>query len=199
MKRFLTSLLFLSLLSGAAAHAAVETGSAAPDFTLSDLNEKSVSLSDFKGKFVVLEWFNPGCPFVQKFYKPGKMQEWQQGMGDDVVWLTINSTNPANSDFRDHTKTQELVKEWNLKSHAMLIDRTGEVGKLYNAKTTPHMYVINPEGILIYQGAIDDTRSTDSDDIATAKNYVEAALEAGRNGEEVDPGSTRPYGCNVKY
>lgn len=199
MKRLLTSLLFLSLLSGVSAQAAVETGTPAPNFTLSDLDEKSVSLSDFKGKWVVLEWFNPGCPFVQKFYKPGKMQELQQSVGSDVVWLTINSTNPNNSDYRDYDATRALVKEWNIKSHAVLLDRTGQVGKLYDAKTTPHMFVINPEGILIYQGAIDDTRSTDSDDIARAKNYVEAALKAGRNGEEMEPASTRPYGCSVKY
>lgn len=185
--------------AGAAAHAAVEPGQKAPDFTLRDLSGDSAGLAQFKGKTVVLEWNNPNCPFVRKHYGSGNMQDLQQAGKDKTVWLTINSTNPGSGDFM----SAEALKKWLAEQKAApthyLLDPDGSVGRLYGAKTTPHMYVINPQGRVAYAGAIDDKRSTNPDDIPGASNYVRTALGALARGEPVANASTPPYGCSVKY
>jgi alkyl hydroperoxide reductase subunit AhpC len=178
----------------------VATGESAPSFTLTDINGQQHSLSDYTGKWVVLEWFNHGCPFVRKFYKPGKMQELQrQAASDGVVWLTIDSTNADHPDFLSNQAAKDLWQDWNMASTAMLMDSDGAVGLRYGATNTPQMFVINPDGVIVYQGAIDDKRSTDSDDIESAKNYVMAALDEARSGKTVTVATTKPYGCSVKY
>ena len=179
---------------------ALETGSAAPDFTLKDTSGTEHTLSSFKGKYVVLEWVNYGCPFVKKFYSNGDMQALQkEWTGKDIVWLSICSSAPGKQGYMTTEEAVETNKEKDASGTAYLIDDDGTVGKLYGAKTTPHMYVVDPEGTLIYQGAIDSVRSTNSADIPGAENYVVNALNAAMAGEAVDPASTQPYGCSVKY
>lgn len=173
----------------------------APDFTLMDSNGQEHSLSDYKGKIVVLEWFNYGCPFVGKHYNSGHMQKLQKTYtAKDVVWLSICSSAKGKQGYM--ATNEEINKkraELGQKSTAYLIDSNGDVGRLYGAKTTPHMFIINKEGILIYEGAIDDTPSTNIDDIATAHNYVSDTLDKMLAGEKVEPFKTASYGCSVKY
>ncbi len=156
-----------------AVSAAPEIGKPAPAFTLTDTKGTSHNLSDFKGKYVVLEWVNHGCPFVGKFYRPGKMQEWQQAYtGKDVVWLSICSSAPGKQGHMSAADWNEKIKSTGTQATALLLDEDGTVGRLYDAKTTPHMFVIDPAGNLIYGGAIDSVPSTRSDDIDGATNYV---------------------------
>jgi len=184
------------------AQASVENGKPAPDFTLTDLDGQPHKLSDFKGKIVVLEWHNPDCPFVKKHYeKSGNLPATQKAaIADGVIWLTINS-GAEGKEGGDYATAQ--LKEYLAKNHAAptayLPDHDGKVGHLYNAKTTPHLYVINAEGILVYQGAIDSIRSADPADIAKATNYVNTALAAMKAGKPVGKATTEPYGCSVKY
>lgn len=196
---YLFAVLF-SLVFAMAAHAEVENGKVAPEFSLTDLNGQSRSLSEYKGKFVVLEWVNPECPFVKKHYQHGDMQKLQADYtSKDVVWLAINSSADGKQGNYSPEKWQEVLAEQKWKATATLLDADGKVGKLYGAQTTPHMYVINPEGILIYQGAIDSVKSTDSSDIANAQNYVRLALDEAMAGKPVTTASTKSYGCSVKY
>ncbi len=180
--------------------AKAKIGEKAPEFTLNDIDGKTHNLSDFTGKTVVLEWVNPECPFVKKHYNSGNLPAMQTAaMDSDVVWLAINSGSPgAQGDF-----SPEQVKSWKDKTGASpaayFRDQKGVVGRLYGAKTTPHMYVINPEGRLVYNGAINSIRSTNARDIGKAKNYVNAALTAIESGGSPDHSSTQPYGCSVKY
>lgn len=195
MKSILTAVI-LSL--SVAAHAAPEIGKPAPDFTLTDHNGKSVKLSDAKGKFVVLEWFNEGCPFVQKHYGPRNMQGLQKKYGDKgVVWYTIVSSKAGKQGHLTPAQAKDRINA--MSSKAILLDEKGTVGRLYGAKTTPHMFVVDKAGALIYMGAIDDNSSADSDDIATSKNYVAAALDEAMAGKPVSTPTSRPYGCSVKY
>lgn len=190
----------LSAVLAAGVRAEVTTGAAAPDFTLTDSSGTSHNLSDFKGKVVVLEWVNHGCPFVVKHYSPGNMQGLQaESTGKGVVWLSICSSAEGKQGYYTAEGWQKLNAEKGGKATAILLDPEGTVGKLYGAKTTPHMYVINAEGTLVYQGAMDDKPSTDSDDIPGAKNYVKAALDEVLAGKPVTTGQTKPYGCSVKY
>lgn len=182
------------------ARAEVATGAAAPDFTLTDTSGTSHKLSDFKGKTVVLEWVNHGCPFVVKHYSKGNMQGLQADYtGKGVVWLSICSSAEGKQGHYTAEGWQKLNAEKGGKATAILLDAEGTVGKLYGAKTTPHMYVINADGTLVYQGAIDDKASTEADDIPGAKNYVAAALDEVLAGKAVTVGQTKPYGCSVKY
>lgn len=201
MKQILVTLISLFALGGVFTLAAKpEVGSAAPGFTLTDTHGVSHSLSDFEGKYVVLEWTNHQCPFVVKHYKEGHMQDLQAKWTDKgVVWLNVVSSAPGKQGYVTAEQANELMEANDFKSTAMLLDPEGTVGKAYDAKTTPHMYVIDPEGTLIYMGAIDSIRSADPDDIAKADNYVVMALEADMAGEEVAAAVTRPYGCSVKY
>lgn len=195
----LIAVLMLSA-SGSFARAEVKIGEAAPDFSLTDTKGAQVSLSQYKGKYIVLEWFNYDCPFVVKHYGCGNMQNLQKEyMAKDVVWLSINSSAEGKEGHYSAEQTNQMASERNVASTAILSDSNGEVGNLYGAQTTPHMYIINPDGILIYQGAIDDKPSADAADIATSKNYVKAALDEAMNGQAVTDSATKSYGCSVKY
>ena len=198
MKKFLTLLtIILPIFS---LNARVDTGSAAPQFTLTDTTGAEHSLSDFKGSYVVLEWTNHQCPFVKKYYDEGHMQALQKKMTDDnVVWLQVISSAPGKQGYLTAAEGETLRSKRGHESTAMLLDPTGEVGKRYDARTTPHMYLIDPEGTLIYQGAIDSIKSTRTNDIPKAINYVEAAYQAQQNGNTIGQPTTTSYGCGVKY
>src|SRR5579859_2577311 len=198
--KFLLVLAALGTFAGTAC-AKVEVGQPAPDFTLTDINGQTHSLSDYKGKIVVLEWNNPDCPIVHKHYDSGNIPGLQKSAAaDGIVWLMINSGAPG-KEGADYTPDQ--IKAWLQKYSAAptayFYDHDGKVGHLYNAKTTPDMYVINADGVLIYDGAIDSIRSADIADIAKATNYVKAALDAIKSGQPVATPVSRPYGCSVKY
>ena len=178
----------------------VKTGETAPGFTLTDTHGQAHKLSDYKGKFVVLEWVNYGCPFVKKHYDSGHMQGLQKEYtGKGVEWFSINSSAPGKQGNFAPDEWNKLIEEKKVASSAVLLDENGTVGKLYGAKTTPHMFIVNPDGQLIYQGAIDDRPSTDKADIARAKNYVKAALDEAMAGKTVSQPTTVSYGCGVKY
>jgi peroxiredoxin len=174
-------------------------GSAAPAFTLTDLSGNPVNLADYKGRTVVLEWHNFGCPFVQKHYRSGNMQALQKKYGADVVWLAVNSTARTASDYSEPPAIAAQLKGFGAAPARYLMDDPGRVGRAYGAKTTPHMFVIDAEGKVVYNGAIDDKRSADLADVKIAKNYVAAALDELKAGKPVSTPSTTPYGCNVKY
>ena len=194
--RFLVSLLFVTSTS----LLAVNPGQPAPDFTLSDTAGKAVKLSDLKGKYVVLEWVNPDCPYVQKHYNSANMPALQKEFGGkQVTWLAINSTREGHSEFKTPQQMDAWMKKTGGAPAATLLDRDSKVGRLYSAATTPHMYIIDPKGTLVYVGAIDDKRSTRLEDVKTAKNYVRAALGETMAGKPVSTASTSPYGCTVKY
>lgn len=175
-------------------------GSPAPAFTLTDTNGKQRKLADFKGKYVVLEWVNFGCPFVKKHYESGNMQSTQKKAVDKgAVWLSVCSSAEGKQGHMAAADWNEEIADRKLASTAVLLDESGAVGKTYGAKTTPHMYIINPAGVLIYKGAIDDKPSTNKGDIPGARNYVLAALDEAMAGKPVSMASTRSYGCSVKY
>lgn len=192
---------FAALCSLNPARAAVEIGQPAPDFTLTDITGKTHHLSDFKGKIVVLEWVNPGCPIVQKHYNSHNMQDTQKAAAaDGVVWLAINSAGyPGAQGNLSNEEAAAWQKNMGAVMTAYLRDQTGKVGHLYNANATPHMFVIKADGILAYQGAIDSIPSGNTADIAKATNYVKAALAAIKAGRPVEKTSTQAYGCSVKY
>lgn len=172
----------------------------APNFTLPNSKGEQISLSDFAGKTVVLEWTNHGCPYVQRHYGTGNMQTLQQSAaGDDVVWLSIISSRPGSQGYVEGPEADALTASRNAAPRHVLLDPEGTVGRLYAAKTTPHMFVINGTGEVAYQGAIDDAPSASYGETAQANNFVLAALAAVKAGRSPDPASTRPYGCSVKY
>jgi peroxiredoxin len=195
--------LLFALAAGAAvtlAHAQAVPGQAAPAFTVSDLAGKPVNLADYKGKWVVLEWTNPGCPFVQKHYGSGNMQALQKKYtGEGVAWLAINSTAPGTTDYLAPAAMASWIKQQGAAASTVLADEDGKAGRAYNARTTPQMFVIDPAGKIVYAGAIDDKRSANPADVKTATNYVSQALAEARAGKPVTVASTQPYGCSVKY
>lgn len=202
MNRTLLAVLMSSLLlaAGGAIAAAAAVGKPAPDFSLSDLDGKPVKLADFKGRHVVLEWHNPHCPFVMKHYDTGNMQALQNRYdAGDVIWLTVNSTNPAHQDYLSNAQLKDYIADKKAAPDGYLTDAEGAAGMQYGARTTPHMYVIDPRGMLVYAGAIDDKRSSNKADVKDARNHVAAALEESRAGKPVTTASTSPYGCSVKY
>ncbi len=175
-------------------------GKAAPQFTLTDTNGKTHKLADYKGKYVVLEWFNHGCPFVRKHYNSGNMQKLQKEYTKKgVIWLSICSSATGKQGYGSASEQNKLSAENGAAPTAILLDADGIVGHLYGAKTTPDMFIVDPKGILIYTGAIDDTPGVDISEIATAKNYVQAALDESMSGKPVSVASTHSYGCSVKY
>ena len=179
---------------------AVKTGEPAPGFTSVDSNGKQQSLSNYKGKFVVLEWHNQGCPYTKKHYESGNMQKLQkEWTGKGVVWLTVISSAQGTQGFVTPTQENEYLKTMNAVPTAVLMDPGGTLGHLYGAKTTPQMFIIDPSGTLIYNGAIDDHPTSDKSDIPNSKNYVTAALTEATSGKPVTEAVTRPYGCSVKY
>lgn len=197
----LSSALLALVASVAPAQAASEIGAPAPDFTLVDNNGQSHSLSDFRGKTVVLEWVNPLCPFVVKHYeRSGNLPKLQaSATADGVVWLLINSAAAGKQGDFDQAQVSTWIQANNVAATAYLRDPTGTVGRAYGARTTPQMYVITPEGTLVYNGAIDSIRSANAADIARADNHVANALVALKAGNLPSPATTQPYGCSVKY
>ncbi len=191
----------LAVLAAPAVQAAdAVVGEKAPDFTAADSNGKNHALASYKGKIVVLEWLNHQCPFVKKHYGSGHMQELQKTYtGKGVIWLSVISSAPGKQGYLTPEEANSVTKEKGAAPTAVLLDPQGAVGKLYGAKTTPHMFIINADGALVYNGAIDDTPSTDLADIATAKNYVQSALDELLAGKPVSEATSQPYGCSVKY
>lgn len=199
MKQMLTALAAVAVIA-APATAAPVVGRPAPNFKLADANGKPVMLSDFRGKTVVLEWNNPGCPFVQKHYNSGNMQKAQaRAAGDGVVWLTINSSAPGKQGHMSGAEAKSFVAKAGARPTAYLLDPRGVVGKAYEAKTTPHMYIVNKAGTLVYAGGIDDKPTKNAGDINSARNHVLAALTELKAGKAVSVATSRPYGCAVKY
>lgn len=179
---------------------AAKVGDPAPDFTATDSNGKTHHLADYKGKYVVLEWHNQGCPYTRKHYASGNMQQLQkEWTNKGVVWFTVISSAPGTQGYVAAADENEYVKEMKAVPTAVLLDPDGTLGHLYAAKTTPHMFIINPSGLLIYNGAIDDHPTSDQSDIPNSKNYVSAALQEAMSGKQVSDPATRPYGCSVKY
>lgn len=202
-------------ISAFAAPSSVTTGESAPSFSLPGIDGKMYRLDDFKGQVVVLEWFNSGCPFVVKHYQSDNMQglhrEYAKDLAGDtrakaedkddqkVVWLTIISSAPGKQGHGRPKEHRETMAKWHMQPSAFLIDEDGEVGKRFGAKTTPHMFIINRDGVLVYQGAIDSIPSTRPSDIPESKNYVREALSEVFAGRPVTTATTPPYGCSVKY
>ena len=188
------------LLMTAAAYAAPEIGKPAPDFSAADSNGKPVKLSDYRGKTVVLEWTNDGCPYVKKHYSSNNMQALQkEAAAKGVVWLTIISSAQGAQGYLTGNEVNKLTEARGAAPAAVVLDPEGAVGHLYDARTTPHMFIVNKEGTLVYMGGIDDKATTDIEDIKTAKNYVRAALDELAAGAPIENAITRPYGCSVKY
>ncbi len=203
MKQMLTAFTAfatLALVAGCAEADAQVVGKPAPTFVAADVNGKAVSLSDFRGKTVVIEWNNPECPFVQKHYGSGSMQKTQAAAAKDgVVWLSINSGAPGKQGHMSGAEAKAFVAEAGARPTAYLLDPRGVVGKAYEAKTTPHMYVVNKAGTLVYVGGIDDKPTKNASDINGARNHVLAALSELKVGKAVSVATSRPYGCAVKY
>jgi peroxiredoxin len=194
----LSAALLLLLVATPGTAASLSTGEPAPNFTLPDTSGAEHSLEDFRGKYVVLEWLNHGCPFVRAHYGAGNLQALQERWTDEgVVWLSIVSSAPGKQGHHPPAEADRLTEEKGAAPTAVLLDPEGEVGRAYAARTTPHMFVIGPEGTLLYQGALDDDPRVRAPRAAT--NYVTAALESARSGETVAVDATRPYGCSVKY
>ena len=184
----------------ASVYAAPQVGKPAPNFSLKDLSGKEHDLSELKGKYVVLEWVNFGCPFVRKHYGSENMQKLQKEFVDKgVVWLSICSSAPGKQGNETPDAAKKGLDQYGSDASAYLVDEEGKVGKLYNARTTPQMFVVNPEGVLIYAGAIDDKPTLKPETVAVAKNFVKAALNEATSGKPVSVPSTKPYGCSVKY
>ena len=190
------------LLAVAGSHASdkAQVGSRAPEFTLPDADGTKHSLSDFKGKYVVLEWVNYDCPFVRKHYRSGNMPALQKTYTEEgVVWLSVCSSAPGKQGYFKTEELKERMATEKAAPTAYLVDPEGSVGRTYGAKTTPHMFIINPEGTLIYAGGIDNIPSTKTEDLEKATNYVRSTLDAAMDGKDVSVTSSAPYGCSVKY
>jgi AhpC/TSA family len=180
--------------------AQVKVGDPAPAFTAADSHGQTQKLEKYRGKYVVLEWHNQGCPYTKKHYSSGNMQGLQkQWTGKGVVWFTVISSAPGTEGYVTADQENAYVDRMHAAPSAVLLDPDGKVGHLYNAKTTPHMFVIDPEGNVIYEGAIDNRPTPDPEDVKGAENYVSDALMASMAGKAVNPAFTRPYGCSVKY
>jgi peroxiredoxin len=195
-------LLLLSLLNliTFAAQAGVIINQPAPDFSGIDSNGNTQNLSQYKGKTVVLEWTNHDCPYVRKHYQSNNMQSLQKEATDaGIVWLSIISSAPGKQGHVSAHEANGLTVKRNASPSAVILDEQGEIGRLYGAKTTPHMYIIDPGGKLVYMGGIDSIPSSNAEDITAATNYVKAALESLNDGEPIASNVTRPYGCSVKY
>ena len=179
---------------------ALKPGDLAPNFTGIDSNGKAESLVQYRGKYVVLEWANKGCPYERKHYNSGNMEKLQrEWTGKGVVWLSVLSSAPGKEGYVTPTEENTYLREMHAAPTAAILDPSGQIGRLYNAKTTPHMFVIDPQGKIVYEGAIDDAPSTDPSTVNAAHNYVTQALNESMAGKPVATPVTRPYGCSVKY
>ncbi len=202
MNRLVVSTLVFgaAFVSAGLTHAQATVGQAAPAFSATDTAGKTVSLADFKGKYVVLEWTNPGCPFVQKHYDSGNMQSTQkEATAKGAVWLSVNTTAKDASDYRAPAAMQGWMTSKQGAPTATLMDADGKVGRAYAARTTPHMYIVDPQGKLIYAGAIDSKPTSNPADIKTATNHVTTALGEALAGKPVSRATTQAYGCSIKY
>ena len=202
MKTLFAATATLALLATATtASAKISNGTNVTDMTVTDSNGTQHNLADFKGKRVVLEWTNDGCPYVQKHYDTDNMQTLQKEatLGDDTVWLSIISSAPGKQGYVSGEDANELTTSRGAAPSAVVLDPAGEIGKTFAAKTTPHMYIIDEGGMLVYQGAIDDNSSARKSTVAGAKNYVRAAMSDLDAGRPVAVSDTAPYGCSVKY
>ncbi len=202
MHKLVLTMLCLGSVLGLNAFAAEKAtvGQPAPNFSLTGADDKSHSLSDYKGKYVVLEWTNPDCPFVHKFYDSGAMPALQkEWTGKGVAWLRINSSAAGHEGYQDASALTEYAKEHHVAATESLLDPDGKVGHEFGARTTPHMFVIDPKGTLIYAGGIDNHPSPDPSTIADATNYVSQALTESMAGKPVSKATAKPYGCSVKY
>jgi hypothetical protein len=184
----------------APAQASAVVGQPAPAFTATDTSGKPVSLADFKGRHVVLEWVNPGCPYVQKHYSSANMQGTQKdAAAKGVVWLAVNSTASDHGDYLAPAELARWMQGQKAAATATLMDADGKVGRAYGARSTPHMYIVNPAGTLVYAGAIDSKPTSNPGDVASATNHVKVALAESLAGKPVSTPATRAYGCSVKY
>lgn len=201
VKMMLSGFLAVALLLPAFASAEAVPGKPAPDFSVMDAEGTEHTLGDYKGQWLVLEWFNKDCPYVKKHYGSGNMQKLQNTYtGKDVKWLTIISSAEGKQGYLEPKEALAVAADHKLAASApFLLDPSGAMGKAYDAKTTPHMYVINPEGVLVYAGGIDDNDSANPAVIADSKNYVAAALDEAMAGKPVTTAASRPYGCTIKY
>jgi len=199
MKKTLSAILLTAAVAGYAL-AAADIGKPAPTFTATGSDGKVYSLADYRGKFVVLQWYNKDCPFIHKHYDSANMQMLQAAYAKKgVIWLEVASSAPGKEGYMTAAEAQANRTKYYVKSTATLLDSAGAIARLYEAKTTPHMFIVDPKGILIYKGAIDDHATADPADIPNSKNYVAAALDEAMAGKPVTTPSTRPYGCSVKY
>ena len=192
----------LTTLAAGALYAAdvPPVGSAAPDFSAPDANGKTQSLAEYKGKYVVLEWFNPECPFVKKHYGGGNMQKLQgEFTGKGVVWLTIDSNAPGTEGSITAEQAKKIMDSWKTKQTALVLDPESKIAKLYGAKNTPNMVIISPDGKIVYEGAIDSKATPNPADIPSSTNYVKSALDESLAGKPISNAQTKPYGCSVKY
>jgi peroxiredoxin len=198
--KLLNTFLMVSLTLLGSLSAAVQTGAPAPAFTVLDSAGVERTLAEFAGKYVVLEWTRHDCPFVVKFYQQGEMQALQQQLtAAGAVWLQVASSAPGKTGYLSAAALEAQRHATGTQATATLLDHDGTMGRAYDARTTPHMFLINPEGIVIYQGAIDSIPSTRSSDISKASNYLKAAYESAVAGEPIEHATTTPYGCGVKY
>jgi hypothetical protein len=194
------ALLAGAVILGTTSFAGAKVDEPAPAFTLKDAAGKAHSLADYKGKLVVLEWVNFGCPFVRKHYDSGNMQRLQQmAAGKGVIWLSICSSAPGKQGYFEGSELNDKIAAERSAAIAYLVDADGSVGRAYEAKTTPHMFIVDRSGMLIYAGGIDDVASTRQEDIAGATNYVQKGLESALNGKPLETKTSKPYGCSVKY
>lgn len=199
MRKLLITFFALTAVLSYPAQAA-KVGEKAPQFVLPAADGSTHNLADYAGKVVVLEWYNKDCPFVRKHYDSSNMQNLQREFGaQGVVWFTVNSSAPGKQGYEDAQDSLATAQTEKSNAAHVLLDPEGTVGKLYDAKTTPHMYIIDGNGVLVYNGAIDDKPSTKVKDVETAKPYFRNALEALWAGETIDPAQTKPYGCTIKY
>jgi peroxiredoxin len=202
MKRFALTLVTtaMALLIAPMLFSAPKVGDPAPDFTATASDGKTYHLADLRGKFVVLEWHNNGCPYTRKHYESGNMQRLQkEWTGKGVMWFTVISSAPGAQGYMTADAENSYMAKMNATPTAALLDPSGDLGHLFDAKTTPQIIIINPRGTVIYDGAIDDHPTPDPSDIPNSKNYVNAALEEALSGKAVDTPTSRPYGCSVKY
>ena len=198
--KLLVALLTVTASTALIAADSPAVGTNAPDFSLTDSKGKTQSVSQYKGKYVVLEWFNPECPFVKKHYGSGNMQKLQEEFtGKGIVWLSIDSSAPGKEGNLSAEQANAKMAEWKTKQTALVLDPDGKAGQSYGAKNTPHMFVINPAGKIVYEGAIDSKATPNPADIASSTNYVKVALEESLSGKNVSNPNTKPYGCSVKY
>lgn len=197
----LTAIILATLCNPAAAQ--VRINEPAPDFTLPDSNNEIRTLSEYKGKIVILEWTNHLCPFVKKHYKSNNMQALQKKYAgeknDKVVWLTIISSAEGKEGYVRPYEANQIAKQNDAVPNAILLDSFGKVARMYRARTTPHMYIVDKDGILVYQGAIDNRPTKDPRDIPGATNYIQVAMDELLAGQKVSLGATQPYGCSIKY